>query len=198
MCGRYLLDADYEALIERYKIFEDFRDVYEKKLEIFPSQSIFTVVNDGGNNRPLQLIWGLKIMPKRILINSRIETVLNSNIYNRLKPCIIPATGYYEWESKSKQKFKISIPSELINFAGLYDPNTETVSIITMNAQKSIEHIHDRMPLMIDTDQLEAWLKNLKFKEVLKNLDTKKALNFSVENLEPTTQLSFFNDGFIE
>ena len=197
MCGRYLLDADYEALIERYKIFEDFRDVYEKKIEIFPSQSILALVHKGRERVMQELVWGLKIMPKRNLINSRIETILSGDLYNRLQPCIIPATGYYEWEKVKKQKCKITSDTGLLNMAGLYDLNSKTVSIITTKAQASIEHVHDRMPLMIETEELENWLTSMKIKAYLKDFANKKALNFTVENLEPTLQLSFFNDDFI-
>lgn len=198
MCGRYLLDADYEALIERYKIFEDFRDVYEKKIEIFPSQSILTVVHKDHGRTIQAFVWGLKIMPKRNLINSRIETILSGDLYSRLQPCIVPATGYYEWEKVQKQKCKITSDTGLLNMAGLYDSSSKTVSIITTKAHASIEHVHDRMPLIIETEELENWLTSLKIKAFLKDFAHKKALNFTVENLEPTMQLSFFNDDFIK
>ncbi len=194
MCGRYLLEADYEVLIERYKILDDFRADYEKKVEIFPGQLILTITNNGTRNESHQFIWGLKIMPKRTLINSRLETVLNSKLYDRFKPCILPASGYYEWDSVHKSKFRITADSEILNLAGLFDVSSKTVSIITTEAVAETARIHNRMPLVIGEAEQEEWLKTRYFKDFLSSYKAKKTLKFSLENLEPSPQLSFLDD----
>lgn len=196
MCGRYLLDAEYETLIERYGILDDFKAIYEKKLEIFPGESIFTVTNNGRRNEIHQFVWGLKIMSKRKLINSRVETVLNSKLYDRFKPCIIPASGYYEWEPVSKNKLKITANAKILNLLGLFDPSNKTVSIITTEAAPEIKGVHNRMPLVIEETEQDQWLKTVQFKKFLLHYETKKTLKFSVENLEPNAQLSFFSEEF--
>ena len=198
MCGRYLLEADYEALIERYKIFDDFRADYEKQVEIFPGQSILAISNNGTRNEGHQFIWGMKIMPKRTLINSRLETVLNSKLYDRFKPCILPASGYYEWEPVHKSKFRITADSEILNLAGLFDVSSKTVSIITTEAVSEIAQIHNRMPLVIGEAEQEQWLKTRHFKDFLLYYKAKKTLKFSLENLEPSPQLSFFDDFYLK
>ncbi|MBF4693208.1 SOS response-associated peptidase [Fusibacter ferrireducens] len=198
MCGRYLLEADYEALIERYGILDDFNALYEKKEEIFPGQSILAITHNGEFNERRSFIWGLKFTPKRILINSRIETVLNSKLYDRFRPCIIPASGYYEWENIHKRKMKITADSKIINLAGLFDLHSNTVSIITTEATPEMEWIHNRMPLVIEETEQDQWLKAVQLKKYLFHYDLKKTLKFSAENLESSTQLSFFSEDFFE
>lgn len=77
--------------------------------------------------------------------------------------CIIPASGFYEWKTEKgvKQPWYMSLKSgEPIAFAGLWEiwNGIETCCIITSNANSLMEPIHDRMPVILDSDQFEAWL----------------------------------------
>lgn len=96
--------------------------------------------------------------------------------------CVILAQGFYEWEKgvvkqpyfiySDENKVKIEIKDEkyenLIKIAGIFDEWKEeksgkiyfTFSIITVDSKDSpIEWIHDRMPLILETDdEVNEWL----------------------------------------
>ncbi len=83
------------------------------------------------------------------------------------KRCIVISDGYFEWKKNGskKQPFYIRLPKgELLLMAGLYDiwkgADSElfTFSVITMNASPEIQHIHDRMPVILNNDQAKIWL----------------------------------------
>jgi putative SOS response-associated peptidase YedK len=118
------------------------------------------------------------------LINARVETLGEKPAFRRAfakRRCLLPADGYYEWYptaqlTKSnkplKQPFFIS-PADggVLAMAGLYEiwrnPAVEadqpdaflwTATVITTTAEDALGHIHDRMPMIVETKQYDAWL----------------------------------------
>ncbi|MDF1603707.1 SOS response-associated peptidase [Nocardioides sp. YIM 152315] len=118
------------------------------------------------------------------MINARMETVAEKPAYKRAfarRRCLLPADGYFEWypteeRTKSgkprKQPFFIRPQDHgVLAMAGLYeiwrDPTRAdddpdrfrwTCTVITTEAEDSVGHIHDRMPLMVDRARWSAWL----------------------------------------
>ena len=83
--------------------------------------------------------------------------------------CLIPASGYFEWETREKQKIKYKLrPAKegLFTFAGLYrseaGADTPVFVILTAPAAGGISFIHERMPLILAQEQREAWLNDQK------------------------------------
>ena len=81
--------------------------------------------------------------------------------------CLIPATGYFEWETREKQKIKYKLrPAKegMFTFAGLYRSETGAKTpvfvILTAPAAEGISFIHDRMPLILSPEQRQDWLNN--------------------------------------
>src|SRR5215469_14280214 len=80
----------------------------------------------------------------------------------RLRRCLIPADGFYEWARKgaSKQPYCFEIrEGELFAFAGIWDGwrNAEgqwvkTCSILTTTPNRLTSAIHDRMPAILHPD----------------------------------------------
>ncbi|SDI03929.1 Putative SOS response-associated peptidase YedK [Sinosporangium album] len=114
------------------------------------------------------------------MINARAETVAEKPAYRKAfaqRRCLIPADGFYEWyksdkNPKKKQPYYIH-PRDggVMAMAGLYefwkDPSRAaddplrwlaTCTIITTDAEDDIGHIHDRMPMLIETDRWAEWL----------------------------------------
>jgi putative SOS response-associated peptidase YedK len=118
------------------------------------------------------------------MINARMETVAEKPAYRRAfasRRCLLPADGYFEWYPTSelskagkplKQPFFIH-PSDggVLAMAGLYeiwkDPTREdddplrfrwTCTVLTTEAEDSLGHIHDRMPLMVAPERWADWL----------------------------------------
>jgi putative SOS response-associated peptidase YedK len=122
------------------------------------------------------------------LINARLETVADKPAFRKAfsqRRCVLPADGFYEWytpegarpvgRSSSKIKkqpfFIHRADGELLVMAGIYeiwrDPAKDreddsawlrTCSVITTEATDAAGHIHDRMPMVITRDAMDAWL----------------------------------------
>src|SRR5690606_30465789 len=82
--------------------------------------------------------------------------------------CIVPATGFYEWQGEPgrKQPWAITLPGQrLFAFAALWESwkpkdgePLETFTIVTTDANESVARIHDRMPVILPMESLETWL----------------------------------------
>ncbi len=118
------------------------------------------------------------------MINARMETVAEKPAFRRAfasRRCLLPADGYFEWYpteeltkagKPKKQPFFIR-PKDggVLAMAGLYeiwrDPDRDeddpdrfrwTCTVLTTQAEDSLGHIHDRMPLMVAPERWSAWL----------------------------------------
>lgn len=168
MCGRFPLDASIDVIIERYKAKNTVE--FLPKEEIFPTNVAPVVINNG-NNEIRMMKWGFVFdFTKNPLINARAESVdiKHSFKYSFLnKRCIIPVTGFYEWENVDGKKIKrkIFIQEDIFSLAGLYntfrdkDGNPyEAFTIITTEANEDMKKIHQRMPVILPKDVEGLWL----------------------------------------
>ena len=135
--------------------------------------------DDGGLRVLEPMRWGLvpswaddpKIGDR--MINARAESLGEKAAFKtafRKRRCLIPADGFYEWQKltgKKKQPMFIHRrDGEPIAFAGLWevwrssaeDPWLLSCSIVTTRANRMMEPVHDRMPVMLAADEWEPWL----------------------------------------
>ena len=118
------------------------------------------------------------------MINARMETVADKPAYRKAfatRRALLPADGYFEWYPTSrttargkpvKQPFFIR-PKDggVLAMAGLYeiwrDPTKAeddpdrfrwTCTVLTTEAEDSLGHIHDRMPLLVERARWHDWL----------------------------------------
>lgn len=179
MCGRYYIDIDNE---EFKKILEEaHKNIYENYRvgEIFPTNIAPIYIEDDNKMKPILAKWGFpKWDGKGVVINARAESLYEKQMFKRLissKRCIVPASYYFEWkeEKGGKDKYKINKPDSNLYMAGLYDvvSNKDNkqmsmfdlskdiyYTIITRNANDSLSHIHKRMPLIFNPDEMYDWL----------------------------------------
>ena len=96
------------------------------------------------------------------MINARAETVCEKPMFRRsiaAQRCAVPATGYYEWD-KEKHKYFFQIPGKPLYLAGIFD-NVEGVNcfvVLTTKPNTTVHDIHDRMPLLLSSEQIRPWL----------------------------------------
>ncbi|GAA5851077.1 hypothetical protein JCM3766R1_006480 [Sporobolomyces carnicolor] len=114
-------------------------------------------------------------------INAQVESVLEGRPTWRSsrdsKRCVVVAQGFYEWMKKKGSNDKVPhfikrADHKLMAFAGLWDrceykgefePVT-TYTIITTPVNRQLEHIHARMPAILqDEDDVESWLSDRPF-----------------------------------
>jgi len=179
MCGRFYTDFDDEQYREMLALLylKSERDaglLMLKNGEVFPTDTVAALDAAG----PRAMRWGFaRFDGKGKVINARSETALEKNMFRapmmtnpgllQTGRCLIPASGYFEWETREKQKIKYKLrPAKegFFTFAGLYrsevGQDTPVFVILTAPASGGISFIHDRMPLILTPEQREAWLND--------------------------------------
>lgn len=178
MCGRYRLSRR-KQLVEEY--FGAVSGEYEwgPRYNVAPSQPVPVVRQDAREpiRRLSTMRWGL--IPTWAKdpsfgyrpITARSETVATTASFRepfRTQRCLIPADGFYEWKRSgtTKQPYCFEVnDGELFAFAGLWDgwmnPQGEliqTCTILTTTPNALLTDIHDRMPVILDSDNYDLWL----------------------------------------
>lgn len=149
---------------------------------------------------------------KSTVINAKAETAKEKPMFRRCFEdgrCIVPAAGFFEWKNLSdttngkakktkKEKYLFySGDGKPIYMAGLFkkDQDVSRFVILTTEANRTMEGIHDRMPLILKLEQARRWVTDQKEAEELLLADPpdllRKAVNPSVQG--ETEQLSFMN-----
>ena len=174
MCGRYVLGpynwAEYYHLINILPASAAF-----ESYNIAPTQAVPIIVPHDDGGQEMAARWGL--VPhwhkgearelKYPTFNARIETAHNKPSFRdawRSGRCLVPTSGWYEWKgakgSKSPHFIWLERNESLFWFAGLYSrrPDGLSFTILTRSADPAIEHLHHRMPVILQSDQLTDWL----------------------------------------
>ena len=164
MCGRYYVDDETAREIEKLVRDLDRRLKMERTGDVFPSQNAIILKGEGNHLAAEQMRWGFPGFEKgKLLINARAETALERPTFRESvqdRRCIVPARGFYEW-NKSKEKFSYERKDAPILFmAGCYNKyqNQERFVILTTEANPSVAPVHNRMPLILEAEELKNWM----------------------------------------
>lgn len=156
MCGRFCIAASPGEILERYDA--DIPEEYQPRYNISPGTKILTISYIGEENKAHMNEWGITSGTVNRIINARIETVHEKNLFKNLfenHRCLIPASGYYEWKHDKTRKiphYFSSQKSPIFSFAGFIRPSSDgdQVVILTTGALSPYSAIHDRMPVILD------------------------------------------------
>lgn len=164
MCGRYTGNDDCEEMSEIYeRASNSFPNVEMKHGEIFPTDT--APILFGGDMKAVPAKWGYpKYNEKGVIINARAETVCSKPVFREsilLRRCIIPTTGYIEWDAE-KTKFKINYKNEKMLYLGGFCQrfgDGARFVILTTRPNESVKGIHFRMPLIVgpDSEMMKRW-----------------------------------------
>jgi putative SOS response-associated peptidase YedK len=176
MCGRYKLSRRKQIVEEYFDVVSD--DDWTPHYNIAPTQPVPVIrQNPKEPRRGISLLrWGLipswtTTVSGAPMINARSETAATTPAFRdpmKLRRCLIPADGFYEWQKRagSKQPFCFEVnDGVLFAFAGLWDrwkdPAGQWVrscSILTTTANSVTSAVHDRMPVILDRTDYDLWL----------------------------------------
>ncbi len=136
-------------------------------------------------------------------LNARYETIDVKPSFKhafKYRPCLVPATGYFEWMHYNGKKypFFIFIPDmEIFSFAGIWDEwiseqtgeILHSFAIITCEANRLTSKIHNarkRMPVILDPQNENEWLmadEIPKKKALLKPFDSSRMNAYTISRL---------------
>ena len=168
MCGRYRLSVenpsgDMQAMLDALNR----RGATVKTGEIFPGDTVPVIANSRLLvPAPFAMRWGYGTENGRRVINARSETAAEKPLFAdgmKHRRCLVPASSYYEWMRRSREKTKYEISGELsplLYMAGIYrltDAGAE-FSILTREPDASLSFLHDRMPVILPKACCGAWL----------------------------------------
>jgi putative SOS response-associated peptidase YedK len=120
MCGRYTHKLSWKQIVELYRL-----TLPEEPPESFKGESynvaptdVMPIIRPAGNGRELIMaswglipFWALSTKPSYSTINARADRAQTAPAYRepfKKRRCIIPTTGWYEWQKlgpKTKRPF---------------------------------------------------------------------------------------------
>lgn len=173
MCGRYTLRTRGSAKF--YGVPASELPFLVPRFNIAPSQDVPIILERGAERELALFQWGLipswSKDPKGF-INARAETLEDKPSFSesfQRRRCLIPADGFFEWarRGRSKQPYYFQMKDESpFTFAGIWDKWQRngvfitSCAIITTTPNELLATIHDRMPVILNTEAQERWLRS--------------------------------------
>ncbi|KAA0598786.1 SOS response-associated peptidase [Azospirillum lipoferum] len=184
MCGRMLLTTPINEIERVFGVPERWNLM--PRWNIAPTQEIPVIRREEDGRHLAMVRWGLvppwaddSAIGGR-MINARGESVADKPAFRdafRKRRCLIPLDGFYEWTSMGegakarKQGHVIRRRNRgLFALAGLWerwrgpkgapplDPPLETATVVTTATNATLSFLHDRMPVVLDPADWDAWL----------------------------------------
>src|SRR5262245_49447101 len=180
MCGRFTRHYTWEELMRLYRLTSTPANI-QPSYNVCPTDTVDTVrATEDGKRELVPMRWGLipwhwkkplKEM-KLATFNARVETVATKPMFRdafKRRRCLIPASGYYEWEDTPDGKqpwyFTARDGSPVLTMAGLWDDwkNVESKELLSCTMlitepNRFVAEVHDRMPVILKPEQFDAWL----------------------------------------
>lgn len=174
MCGRFSIAVPAEQLALRFEATLPDGELFPH-YNAAPSQNLPVITNEG--EREIKLFrWGFKpVWSNDLLINIRSEGLATKRTFEKSlnnRRCLVLADGFYEWQKTKQEKIKIPMritlkDGEPFAFAGLWEQwkneKEEVIpsfTIITTSANRLMEPIHNRMPVILLKENEKVWLDN--------------------------------------
>jgi len=179
MCGRYTLTSQ-EDIVQELELAigepAEASEWWRPRFNIAPTQPAPVVtLRDGG--RELEMLrWGLvppwsdSLAEGAKRINARSESAATTPAFRDAfahRRCLVLADGFFEWRGEAKARQPIylhPVPRRLVTFAGLWerwkgpDGWILTFTILTGPPNELVAPLHDRMPVIVEGGEREAWL----------------------------------------
>lgn len=178
MCTRFVLLKEHLLeILQRLGLDAD--PTFASRYNIAPGSSI-PAVRQGARVPKGELAsfhWGLVPSWAKSddsatqLVNARAETLAAKPSFRdalRSRRCVIPASGFYEWEHRGRAKqpwFFRRRDEQPFGLAGLWEtwraPDgaiLESCAVITNEPNDLMKPIHHRMPVMLTPEQFVPWL----------------------------------------
>ncbi len=175
MCGRFTLASDIDTFLRDMGLELPNALAHPRRYNIAPSQPVLGIVADP-TPRVEVMEWGfLPVWAKpdtKQVINARIESIAEKKPYYRgafrSARCAILADGFYEWRKAAggKRPYRIGLrDGGIFTMAGLWSrvnsgdgSERHTCAIVTVEANEMMRDLHDRMPAILQPEDLAVWL----------------------------------------
>ncbi len=185
MCYRFYIHEENEEIREitkmalRSSLAEKFMVKLSKPLvtsgEVRPTDVVSVIATGMSLKKAVfPMKWGFTLPGSRQpLVNARSETAGTKPTFKdswHSRRCIVPASWYFEWEhfkspdGKIKTGSRYSIQpagSDITWLCGLYRMENDypVFTVLTREPSEELSALHDRMPLILPEELIDAWIK---------------------------------------
>lgn len=169
MCGRYYVDDETAREIEKLvrqvdEKLQKAENIHLKAGDIHPSEvaPVIVAVQDDLCCRWQR--WGFPgFNSKQLIFNARSESALEKKMFRESvehRRVVVPATWFYEWNKNKEKSIFYRDSQPVLYMAGLYNryQDEDRFVILTTAANDSMKPVHDRMPLVLERDEIPKWL----------------------------------------
>jgi putative SOS response-associated peptidase YedK len=178
MCGRYAITLPPDAVRQWFRTSGELPN-WPPYYNAAPT-NMLPIVRNGDEGRELSLAhWGLipwfskDGKPSFSTVNARSEGVQSAASYRdpfKKRRCLVPASGYIEWTGPKTDRqphYFTRADGNPMAIAGLWErwrskdgPETkDSFTIVTTAANRFAAQFHDRMPVVLEQDSWDLWLK---------------------------------------
>lgn len=175
MCGRYYFNATPTELVAHLGLINI--PTVTPRYNVAPTQKVAVVAQHPttGARKLGYIRWGLVPWWSAgpggpPLVNAKAETVAHLPSFReafRQRRCLIPASGFYEWQAVGKQKVPhLFRPRDggVLAFAGLWeqwgegDERVLSCALVTTAANPTVAPLHARMPAILSPAEYGEWM----------------------------------------
>jgi putative SOS response-associated peptidase YedK len=175
MCGRYAFTLPPEAIRQLFGVADG--SWVEPHVNLSPASINPVIRMSEGARELVPMRWGLRpfwwdpAKTKNQPFNAPAEDVTSKPFFRdafKHRRCVVPATAYYEWDRSAKppKPFQLTVDGGApICFAGLWErwkspegEAMETYTIVTTQPNKLVRSWHNRMPVILDREEIDNWL----------------------------------------
>ena len=164
MCGRYYEDEKSIRSLETFTNHLEEKEADWQMRDVTPAQTAVVLCRENDHIAGRRMLWGFPgFHGKGCIINARAESAMEKKMFwdsMRHRRCVIAAKGFYEW-SKAREKYTFERKdSDVLFLAGCFkmQEGQERFVILTTQANASVEPVHDRMPLILEREEVETWI----------------------------------------
>ena len=169
--------------IEDYYEIDQVEDleIWKREYNIPPREMAPVVLESDGKRSLTAGLWSLmgpwadslEHANRASTFNAKAETLSERPAYRNAflkRRCIVPAEAFYEWVGPKKERQPLNIrraDGKLLSMAGLFNywkPTASqgrpmlTFTVVTTAPSQWMARIHNRMPVILQDNHIDAWL----------------------------------------
>lgn len=176
MCGRFAILRQLEEIARLFEARIGGGEFLIPNYNVAPTTDIPSVIDHDGRELVafrwgFMPVWAAQRDNPPQPINARGETVATNGMFRsafKSRRCLIPADGFYEWsgpKGKRQPHFIHRRDGAPLAMAGIWeesrsedDSPVRSCAIITTDANQVIGELHNRMPVILESDVWDVWL----------------------------------------
>lgn len=172
MCGRFYIDDETASEIEKLvrKLDENMNkgpetaDLEFSAKDVRPTdEAPILISSQGAISYKWQRFGFQGYKGKQIIFNARSESVMEKPTFRESilhRRIVVPATWFYEWNRAKEKNVFYRKEYPVLFMAGCYSryKDGDCFVILTTMANESMQPVHDRMPLILEREEITDWI----------------------------------------